>query len=70
LILRAVESVTWIKVEKPTFDIVGLVLGALNLTGVLAAGALLLGVLLGVGLIRRGTRARSERTSLNLDATS
>lgn len=68
MILRAVESVTWVKVEKPVFDIVGLVLGALNLTGVLAAGALLLGVLLGVGLIRRG--ARSERTSLDLDATS
>jgi hypothetical protein len=66
LILRAVENITWIKVEKPSFDIIGLVLGALTLTGVLAVGAFVLGVVLGVTFIRRRAR-RPQPTTLHLD---
>jgi hypothetical protein len=63
-------SVTWIRVEKPTFDIIGLVLGSIAATAVLAAGALLLGIALGLLLIRRRARrharAGSHLTQLDL----
>jgi hypothetical protein len=59
-------AVTWIKVEKPTFDLVGVVLGAFELAGVLLVVALALGVLFGAALIR------SRRLSLPtpMDAVS
>ncbi len=45
--LLALEPiVTWIKVEKPTFDLVGVVLGSFRLAGILLALALGLGLLL------------------------
>lgn len=69
MILLVVESITWIKVEKPAFDLVGLILGALNLTGALAAAALVLGVLLGAAFIRRRAQERPGSTSLHLDPT-
>ncbi len=47
------EVVTWIRVDQPVFDIVGVVLGSLAATALLAAGALLLGAALGLALIRR-----------------
>lgn len=56
-------AVTWIKVDKPTLDLVGLILSSLKLTGLLFLGALSLGVLLGLSLILR-RRARPPRTSL------
>ncbi len=63
--------VTWIKVEKPTFDLVGVVLGSFKLAGVLLAGALLLGLLGGVLFVLRRRRVSSappmERLSLHLD---
>jgi ABC-type dipeptide/oligopeptide/nickel transport system permease component len=52
--------VTWIRVEKPTFDLVGVLLSSLQLTGFILAVALVLGILLGVSLIRR-RRAGSAR---------
>jgi len=57
----AVESVTWIKVPKPTFDLVGVVLYSLGLAGICAAIALALGIGLGIGIIlrRRRVPARS-----------
>lgn len=64
------QAVTWIKVEKPTFDLVGVVLGSMGLAGLLAASALLLGSLFGFLLIRRGRHAERlpvERVSLQLD---
>jgi len=70
MIWQDAQAVTWIKVEKPTFDVVGVVLGSLGLAGLLAAGALLLGSLFGFLLIRRGRRAERlpvERVSLQLD---
>jgi hypothetical protein len=48
-----VAAVTWIRVEKPTFDLVGVILSSLELTGFILAVALVLGILLGVRLIRK-----------------
>ena len=48
--------ITWIKVEKPTFDLVGVVLGSFHLAGVLLAVAGVLGVLFGIALIRSRRR--------------
>jgi hypothetical protein len=60
-------AVTWIKVEKPTFDLVGVVLGSFRLAGVLLAVAVVLGILFGAALIF--TRRRPT-TSLPLDDVS
>jgi hypothetical protein len=55
--MSAVETtVTWIKVEKPVFDLVGVVLGALSLAGVCVAVAVVLGGAFGCALIRRSRR--------------
>jgi hypothetical protein len=64
-------AITWIKVEKPTFDLVGVVLGSFQLAGVLLLVALVLGLLSGAALIRsrRGRPSRLlDRVSLHLDA--
>jgi len=63
-------DVTWIKVQKPTFDLVGLILGSLGLTAILAGIALTLGLLLGLAIIRR-RRSEPEwaaRLSLKLES--
>ena len=63
-------AVTWIKVEKPTFDLVGVVLGAFELAGVLLVVALALGVLFGADLIRSRRRplpTPMDAVSLHLD---
>jgi hypothetical protein len=64
--------ITWVKVEKPTFDLVGVVLGSFKLAGALLAGALLLGVLGGVLFVLHRRRVAPippvERLSLHLDA--
>lgn len=69
--LLALEPiVTWIKVEKPTFDLVGVVLGSFRLAGILLALALGLGLLLGGALLRARRRAAEtpiESVSLRLD---
>jgi hypothetical protein len=49
-------AVTWIKVDKPEFDLVGVVLGSFRLAGVLLLVALILGVLFGAALIRSRRR--------------
>jgi hypothetical protein len=49
-------GVTWIKVEPPSFDLAGVLLASLGLTGLLATAALLFGVGFGVVLIRRRRR--------------
>jgi hypothetical protein len=51
--LLTTQAITWIKVEKPTFDLVGLVLGSIGLAATLAGLALLVGAFLGFALIRR-----------------
>lgn len=65
----AAQSVTWIKVDRPTFDLVGVVLSSLGLAGICAAVALGLGTALGVGFILRGRRTPGhfgDRLSLHL----
>jgi hypothetical protein len=72
MIWQEAQGVTWIKVEKPTFDLVGVVLGSMGLAGLLAAGALLLGSIFGILLIRRGRRAErlpAQTVSLQLDVS-
>jgi hypothetical protein len=63
-------AVTWIKVEKPVFDLVGVVLGSFHLAGVLLLLALVLGVLFGASLIlsRRRPAATTplDQVSLHL----
>jgi hypothetical protein len=56
LILLAQQNVTWIKVEKPVFDLVGVVLYSLGLAGLCAIIALALGSALGVVFIVRSRR--------------
>jgi hypothetical protein len=63
-------AVTWIKVEKPTFDLVGVVLGSFRLAGILLLLAFALGILFGVALVRARRRrpvAFLDRVSLHLD---
>jgi hypothetical protein len=67
--LLAVETVTWIKVERPVFDLVGVVLSSLGLAGICAGVALGLGTALGIGFIVRGRREPrdlADRMSLHL----
>ena len=69
LALLAVETITWIKVDRPVFDLVGVVLSSLGLAGICAGVALGLGMALGVGFIVRGHRAPqslADRLSLHL----
>jgi ABC-type spermidine/putrescine transport system permease subunit II len=63
------ESVTWIKVEKPVFDLVGVVLSSLGLAFICAAISLALGLALGAWFVarrRRQARSWSEEISLHL----
>ena len=63
-------AVTWIKVEKPTFDLVGVVLGSFHLAGVLLLVAGALGILFGIALIRSRRRLLPpplNEVSLHLD---
>jgi hypothetical protein len=67
--LTAGPAVTWIKVEKPTLDLVGVVLGSFHLAGVLLAVAFALGVLIGIALIlsrRRPLPPPLDEVSLHL----
>lgn len=57
------NAITWIKVEKPTFDLVGVVLGSFELTGFLLVAAVGLGVLGGLSLILR--RRQTPTTPLD-----
>jgi hypothetical protein len=69
LAVLATETITWIKVDRPTFDLVGVVLSSLGLAGICAGVALSLGTVLGVGFIVRGRRAPgslARRVSLHL----
>ena len=64
-------GVTWIKVQKPVFDLVGVVLNSLGLAAICAGVALVLGTALGVGFIvrrRRQAEDWSETVSLHLEA--
>ena len=48
--------ITWVKVEKPTFDLVGVVLGSFKLAGFMLVAAFVLGVLGGLLFVFRRRR--------------
>jgi ABC-type spermidine/putrescine transport system permease subunit II len=52
----AAETVHWIKVQKPVFDLVGVVLYSLGLAAICALVALVLGSAFGIALIVRTRR--------------
>ena len=54
--LLAVQSITWIKIQKPTFDLVGVVISSFAIAGVCVVVALALGSVLGLGFILRNRR--------------
>ena len=47
------HAITWIKVERPTFDLVGVLVSSFELTGMLLLLAVAVGLLLGLSLILR-----------------
>lgn len=62
-------SVIWVPVQKPTFDLVGVVLSSFGIAGICAAVALVLGTALGIVLILRARREGDPlkgRTTLRL----
>ena len=67
--MTVAQSVTWIKVERPTFDLAGVLISSLQITGGLFVIALLLGTLFGLTLLwrrRRQDRSPLEPVSLRL----
>jgi hypothetical protein len=59
----------WIKVEKPTFDLVGVIVSSLTIAGLCALTALVLGVTIGISIIvhrRRHPRPSFADASLQL----
>ena len=46
----------FVRVERPTFDLVGVVLSSLSIAGICAVTALVLGIVLGVSSILRRRR--------------
>ena len=61
------ESVIWIKVGKPTFDLVGVLVSSLGITSILVGVALLLGAAIGLSLI---LRRRHQSPGQGLEAVS
>jgi hypothetical protein len=65
----APPNVIWVPVQKPTFDLVGVVLSSFGIAGICCAVALVLGTALGLCLIRRARRQTDPlagRTTLRL----
>jgi ABC-type spermidine/putrescine transport system permease subunit II len=50
------EATLFVRVERPTFDLVGVVLSSLGIAGICAATALVLGVALGISKVLRRKR--------------
>jgi hypothetical protein len=71
MLLPQEPTITWVKVEKPSFDLMGVVLGSFKLAGVILVAALLVGIVVGVLLVlsrRRGAPAVPlDDVSLHLD---
>jgi ABC-type spermidine/putrescine transport system permease subunit II len=69
MIVQSTPSLTWIHVQKPTFDLVGVVLSSFGIAGICAAVALVLGTALGIFFIARARRQADPlagRTTLRL----
>lgn len=66
--MQAPGTVVWVKIEKPVFDLWGVLVSSLTFTAALALGALLCGSLLAFAFIRRGRHFGSEpQPPLSLD---
>ena len=69
--MHAAVEVTWVRVQKTVLDLVGLIVGSLELTGVFALIALALGTSLGLFFIvrkmRRPHRLPGDDVSLRSD---
>ncbi len=63
----ATPLITWVRVEHPKLDIVGLVLGAFSLAGALLLAAFSLGLLLGLLFIVRNRRHQPWDDQVRLD---
>lgn len=61
-------NVVWIRLEKPSFDLIGVVLSSLGLAGVCALVAFSLGVCWGLVLIRRSRVRLEPELGLGLSA--
>jgi len=59
-LLLAAPSITWVKVQKPVFDLVGVVLGSFALAGACVLVALAFGIALGLGFILHRRRVPSS----------
>jgi hypothetical protein len=69
MIPQSPPAVSWVHVQKPTFDLVGVVLSSFGIAGICAGVALVLGITLGVVLIARARRHGDPlhgRTTLRL----
>jgi hypothetical protein len=67
LLRIADQVVTYVRVERPSFDLVGLVLGSFKMAGVIIGVAVVLGGLLGLRLIwKRRVETEPHQTSLDL----
>ena len=66
------ETITWVKVEKPVFDLAGVLINSLGLATLCAALACLCGSILGGIFIARALRRRrlGEDAPLALDLTA
>jgi hypothetical protein len=65
-LLRTEQVITWIAVEHPKLDIVGLVLGAFSAAAFFVLSAMGLGVIFGITLILRRRRQPDLHTRLDL----
>jgi hypothetical protein len=50
----SLQNVIWIRLEKPSFDLIGVVLSSFGITGICIGVAVALGACWGAVLIRRG----------------
>lgn len=60
MMLMQTVPTLYVKVERPTFDLIGVVRSSFGIAGICAAGALLLGIALGVAVILRRRRHPPE----------
>lgn len=60
------EIVTWIKVDKPVFDLVGVIVSSFTLIAMLVGLSLVLGGVFGVLRIRRFRRTPPTTADLHL----
>jgi hypothetical protein len=65
-------NVIWIRLEKPTFDLIGVLLSSFGITGICVGVAIALGACWGFVLIRRGRQRTPFQSdvALGLDATA